>query len=687
MKRLKIVLQSNSFYLFFFLILLLYVFFFTKVVRYKTSISDDTKEIVAKLISFTIDGDKLSMVLKDKEKISATYYLKSEEEKELFEKNLKVGKTLKVKGEKKEVTGMTIPNTFDYKKYLYEQRIYFCFQVTQVDILSEKISFLNTIKNKIEERIKMLGNDSYLRAFILGDKTFIASDEYDHIMENGVSHLFALSGMHLSLIYFFLDKLLRKRRGKKLIIYAFLFLYLFITGFPVSFLRAILFMLFLDFNKRMDLSISKLKILFLTAFFLLLLNPFYIYNVGFWYTFVVTFSLLFCSSFLEQKNKILQIMMVSFITFLFSLPISIYLNYEINLLSVFNNIILVPFISTFVFPCALIAFFLPVFFPIFQFFIFLLTQLNVCFAAFSISLVVGKIYLWEVFLFYFVLILSVFFSSKKLFCILPLLVVVFYNQNLFQFHYEVYFLDVGQGDATLFVSPQNKEIILIDTGGSMSYPKKDYQIRNREFNLADNIVTFLKSKRIRHIDLLLLTHGDADHLGYASAIGKEIAIKQVMLNKGETTDLEKELIEKYKRIENYQSNYFDFQTFFLKVYNNENDNSILTKIKIYDKTFLLMGDASSKVEWDLMNKTDVTSFFLKVGHHGSNTSSSFSFLKKVHPNYAIISAGRNNRYHHPSKETIENLKKLNIPILNTQEIGTIQIIIQKKGFHIKKTLA
>ncbi len=182
-------------------------------------------------------------------------------------------------------------------------------------------------------------------------------------------------------------------------------------------------------------------------------------------------------------------------------------------------------------------------------------------------------------------------------------------------------------------------------------------------------------------------HGDADHLGYASAIGKEIAIKQVMLNKGETTDLEKELIEKYKRIENYQSNYFDFQTFFLKVYNNENDNSILTKIKIYDKTFLLMGDASSKVEWDLMNKTDVTSFFLKVGHHGSNTSSSFSFLKKVHPNYAIISAGRNNRYHHPSKETIENLKKLNIPILNTQEMGTIQIIIQKKGFHIKKTLA
>ena len=100
-----------------------------------------------------------------------------------------------------------------------------------------------------------------------------------------------------------------------------------------------------------------------------------------------------------------------------------------------------------------------------------------------------------------------------------------------------------------------------------------------------------------------------------------------------------------------------------------------------------MGDASSKVETELMKQKDVSSYFLKLGHHGSNTSSSFAFLKAVTPKYAIVSAGRNNRYHHPSKETIDNLRKLNIPILNTQEMGTIQIKIGKRNFHIKKTLA
>lgn len=687
MKRLKILLQSNSFYLFFLLILLFYVFFFTKVVRYQTSIPANTKEIAAKLVSFSIDGDKLNMILKDKEKIRATYYIKSNEEKISLIQDLKIGRILKLKGEKKDVIGMTIPNTFDYKKYLYNQHIYFCFQVSQIEILNTKIGFLQTIKNKMEMRIQSLGNNSYLRAFILGDKSFIASDEYDNIMENGVSHLFALSGMHLSLLSLFLSKILKKFKGKKIVIYLFLGLYLFITSFPVSFLRAILFMLLLDFNKQMGLSLSKLKVLCLTFFLLLLVNPFYVYNIGFWYTFIVTFSLLFCSSGLNRKNKILQIVMVSLITFLFSLPISIYLNYEINLLSIFNNIILVPFISIFVFPCALITFLFPIFFPIFQFFTFLLTWLNDCFAVISIPLVFGKIYLWEVFLFYFLLILSILFWSKKMFCLLSFFLFLFYNQNLFRFHYEVYFLDVGQGDATLFISPQNKEVILIDTGGNVTYQKKEYQIQNKEFNLADNIILFLKSKRIRKIDLLLITHGDKDHIGYAKDIGSKIKIKQVMLNKGKTTDLEKELIKKYKSINQYQSRCFDFQTYFLKIYNNENDNSILTKIKIFDYDFLLMGDASSDVEQDFIKKVNVSSSFLKVGHHGSNSSSSFAFLKNVNPNYAIISSGRNNRYHHPSKETIDNLKKLNISMLNTQEMGTIQVVIRKNGFHIKKTLA
>lgn len=483
------------------------------------------------------------------------------------------------------------------------------------------------------------------------------------------------------------NKILGRIKYKKIIIYLFLFLYLEITGVSISFLRAILFMLLLDINKKMDLSIPSIKILLLCAFLILTLNPFSIYNVGFWYTFIVTFSLLFCNSLIKKQNKIGQVVLVSIVTFLFSLPISIYLNYEINLLSILNNILLVPFISVFVFPFALFSFLFPLLLPIFHFLVGILEKMNLFFVNFSIPIIFGKINLGEVLLYYILLILGISLRYKKIFAILFVFLLFLYNKNLFHKDYSVYFIDVGQGDACLFVAPKNKEVILIDTGGSVTYSKKEFQIRNREFNLADNIVLFLKSIRVRKIDLLLITHGDKDHLGYASDIGKSIPFRNIMINQGEVNNLEEKLIEQFSQVDEYHAKYFDFQTYFLKLYNSENDNSILTKIKIEESTFLMMGDASSTVEQDFMEKYDISATFLKLGHHGSNTSSSYLFLKEVNPEYAIVFAGRNNIYHHPSKETIENLNLLNIPVLNTQEMGTIEIKINKGKLHIKKTLA
>lgn len=95
-----------------------------------------------------------------------------------------------------------------------------------------------------------------------------------------------------------------------------------------------------------------------------------------------------------------------------------------------------------------------------------------------------------------------------------------------------------------------------------------------------------------------------------------------------------------------------------------------------------MGDASPKVEKEILSKYQLSVDYLKVGHHGSNTSSSYEFLKKMDPSYAIISAGRNNRYHHPSLETISNLEALDIASLNTQDKGTIEIRISKNKTNI-----
>ncbi len=686
MRKLKIILHSNSLYIFLLLFICIYLFLFTKVIQYDTKIPEDCKEITAKLWSFSIDGDKLSMILKAEEKIKATYYIQNETEKTELETQLQIGQTLKLEGNKRKNIGLTIPNTFDYKKYLTYEKIYFSFEVSKIEILDKKILWFDRIKNIINTRLKNLGNHPYLRAFVIGDKTYLEEEQYEMIKNNGVSHLFALSGMHLSFIYKILNQILSKIKGKKIIIYVLLFEYLLITGFSISFLRAILFMIFLDINKKMKLHISKRKILFLTAFLILIFRPFSIYNVGFWYTFVVTFSLVYCSSFIEKQNKISQIIFVSGITFFFSLPITIYLNYEINLMSILNNIILIPIVTVLVFPSALFSFLFPFLIPFFNFAIFLLEKINYLLNFFSLSLVFGKITILEIFIYYIFLILIIEMQSKKGIVLLILFLAFLYNKNLLQLNYNVYFLDVGQGDSTLFVSPQNKEVILIDTGGNITYSKKEYQKRRKNYNLANSIVIFLKSIRIRKINLLVITHGDQDHIGYANDIGKNIKIEKIMINEGKITEKEKQLLENYSQIKKYNSHYFDFKTLNFKVYNSENDNSIITKIKILNQTFLLMGDASVKVEEELLAKENVSAIFLKLGHHGSNTSSSLSFLQKVNPTHAIVSAGRNNLYHHPSKETIDKLKKLNISILNTQEAGTIRIVIDKKKYHIIKTL-
>ncbi len=666
-----------------------YVFFFTTIVRYDTKIDATTKCLEAKLVSFSIDGDKLLMELVDKEKLLATYYIKTKEEKEYLEEHLKIGLHVRLKGEKKEVLPATIPNTFDYKSYLYHNRIYFSFSVTQIEILDTPIDFFSFIKNQFVMRLKKVGNHPYVAAFVLGDKTFMDAEVYQTIVSNGVSHLFALSGMHLSLIYLVLSKLFSKCKKKKVWIYLCLVFYLFLTGCSISFVRAILFLFLMDCNKKWKLSLSSIKVLFFTAFLLLLWEPFSIYNVGFWYTFVVTFSLLYCHDFLNKEGKIKKIVSVSLVTFFFGLPITLFINYEVNLFSVINNILLVPFISVFVFPLSLLTFLFPFLLPIFQFFVWIVEAINRIGFLFSIPFVFGKINLLEVGLCYFFLLVGFGCKQKKCFFFLFLFLFFCYHKNFFDSYYHVYFLDVGQGDATLLVAPRGKEAILIDTGGAVSYGKKEeFQLRKKEFSLAQNIVLFLKSIRVRKLSLLLITHGDLDHLGYAEEIGENIPVQRLMLNLGEENDYEKRLKQLYPIVKNYSSAFFSTTFYFTKIYSNENDNSLVSRWCVSRTCFLMMGDASIKVEKELLSVSSLSSTFLKVGHHGSKSSTSLGFLEAVKPNYAIVSAGRKNLYGHPAKETIHHLESFYVKIWNTQVEGTIEVRINKEGeYHIFSTLS
>lgn len=163
---------------------------------------------------------------------------------------------------------------------------------------------------------------------------------------------------------------------------------------------------------------------------------------------------------------------------------------------------------------------------------------------------------------------------------------------------------------------------------------------------------------------LMSPHGNYDHIGNAFYLIDNIKINKIIFNNNDFNELETSLIEKLKKKRIAYSKGMDstFEMiygtwYFLDTinYDNENDNSLVTYLKYYDYTFLFMGDASSMVESNIIKKYQLSKIdFLKVGHHGSKTSSSKEFINYTKPGYALISVGRKNKYGHPNKEIFEN---------------------------------
>lgn len=669
LKRLRIILQSNYFLVVSIFLLIIYIVITTKLIKYESKYNINTTSIQGTILKYHIDGDKISFLINGKEKVQATYYIKTKEEKEKLSNDLKIGLKVNLQGKLISPANNTIPNTFNYKEYLYKHKIFYLFQVSEFTF-ENKVTIFNKIKNWFIDRANNLEKtSSYMHAFILGDSSLMSSNVYENYRSNGVTHLFAVSGMHISIFIVVLDKLFNKIKKKDIIIVSILFFYMFLVGFIPSVIRASLLYLFLKINKIIDFNLDTKRVLYLLFLILLIINPFYIYDLGFLYSFTTSFGLL-----LFQKkingNYLKQLFLVSLIAFLFSLPLTIYNFYEFNLLTVLNNILIVPFVSTILFPFSLFTFIFPFLEPILAIGFNILELLNNILNKISFSIVVPKIGFLFIFFYYSVIYLVYKYNFKYIFLIALLIFISKLKPYLDTNNY-VFFLDVGQGDAALIISSNAKDIIMIDTGGKIEYQKKDWQIRNREFDLSENIATFINSLGLSHIDLLICSHGDIDHLGYAFNLKKRINIKKIMFNLNNKNKMEDALSKEITEVKNLSAKKIKMTNLNQTNTSNENESSLVILLELENKKFLFMGDAPKNVEQDIITKFKLNVDVLKLGHHGSKTSSDYNFLKDINPKYSIISSGRNNRYNHPSIETIENLNKLNLNYYNTQECGTI----------------
>ena len=181
-------------------------------------------------------------------------------------------------------------------------------------------------------------------------------------------------------------------------------------------------------------------------------------------------------------------------------------------------------------------------------------------------------------------------------------------------------------------------------------------------------------------------HGDFDHMGEAINLVNHFNVEKVIFNCGEFNDLEKELISvlNSKNIRHYSCANETDNLHFLntKIYTNENDNSNVIYTEINEYKFMFMGDASTVTEKEILKKYQLNNIdVLKVGHHGSRTSSSKVFINELNPRYSVISVGKNNRYGHPNKEVLNNLN--DSKIYRTDQDGSIMFKIKDNKLNIE----
>lgn len=669
MKKLRHILQSKHLIKIITIIIFIITLLYTNYYPFKSKYTKDDKEFIGIVTKYEVKEDKITIEIKAKEKLLITYKYQDKE----FN-NLSYGDKIKVKGTLITPSKNTNQNTFNYQKYLYYKKIYYLVEATSINKIANNHNYLYTIKNTLYQKINKLKSSNYIKTLLFCDNT-LSKEIKESYRINGISHLFSVSGMHInffvSIIYLYLNKITYNKRIKYLITNIFIIAYLIL--FPSSsLLRSAVMSILYSINYLLKLKIKKIDILFLTLGVSLLINPFIIYDLGYIYSYTITFFLVLSSSTLKKKNKINKIIYISLLSFLVSIPITIYNSYEINIISILLNIILVPIISIIILPITILTYIFPILDSILYLFTNTLETISLFISKINITKIIfPKPSLLIIVLYYIIFLLS--YQNKKYFYLNIILLIIIYISPYLNSNFEVVMFEVGEADCHLIKYPYNKNTILIDTG------KNEYKIKNE-------VIPYLKSIGIKKIDYLIITHGDEDHIGGSITLINNFQVKNVILNKGTFTDIEKELIKNLnKKKIPYQINInkinLSNHTIYLlnnTKYNNENDNSIITYFTYQKYKFLYMGDASINTEDNLLENYNLNNIsILKVGHHGSNTSSSKDFISQINPSISLISVGENNIYHHPNKEVINNLSKSRI--YRTDINNMVKLTINSKG--------
>lgn len=645
----------SYFYLLFAIIPLLFIFF-----RYRDrrllllALFIPLFILLAKMPSFIKEGylDTVGIIFKRKDNyyllatLKGNFYIKD------YDNNLTVLSIVNIKGYSSSLSFSHYESGFDFEGYLNGYNVFKEFKGEKTVLFK---SFLDYSKLKDYMFSYVDSKTRTVLSSMLFSDTIYDLEESNVLNSLSLINAFSLSGFHISFLLRSIRTILGRKREKisdilDIIITSLFFI---LSEFSYSLLRLeILAFLKVLFKKKNLDYLSRVSI---CAIILLLMFPSSIQLASFFYPFPLLFSLAIFSSKERRKSRLSFFFRIQFFFF----PFSLYKNYSISVLSYILQMLILPF-SNLIFLLSVFTLIVPqivyIISPLITFILFLATSLSKI--DFTILTGIPSI-LFVVSYYSFYILYNIIktyhykkYKSIPIVCISVITIIQCIPD--FSNHYEIAFIDVDQGDSTLIRN--NKGNILIDTGG-----KINTDLAN------DCLIPFLKKKKIRKLDAVLITHRDYDHYGALESLNKNFQIDNIYYRDDFLLMKENTLSIIGLNIKNY-NNYIIEGSYE----DEENMKSGVYGFTIKGKSVVIMGDAPSAIESKIIE--DYPSFdfdILKVSHHGSSTSSKRDFLSKVSPEITIISVGKNNQYKHPSQMTLDNLNALSIPYRRTDLEGTI----------------
>ena len=563
-----------------------------------------------------------------------------------------LGDYLTISGKKEELDFTVLESGFDFKNYLNKKGVFSSLTPKRIEVKWHNFIRIN------ESREKALNHFNKEERSIVGAILF--SDGEDSATSEALTNLhlarfLSASGLYISLFALGLNYLLKlflKDKHAEIITIALLAIYLVFTIPKFSVFRVVFLLLLKWINKHpLKKRFSYLEVVSFAGIICLLFDHF----LGYQDSFILGFGIPIISyliRYVYPSEKIKSYLWKSFTIYLFFLPFEMMYYHKVVVMSFPLQVISTP-LFLLIGIISLLCFFRIPIYAVDKGLIFLLKgytgiikplSFGLLMPEFNVGLLIVYYALYLVYLYY----LTIGFRPIQRWIsygmvALTLIYAVPIENRLTS---EVSFVNVGQGDCTLI--RHHQKVILIDTGG-LTYN----DIAN------GTLIPYLRKKRIYKIDAVFITHYDYDHYGALAGLQKEYKINSVY-----------DYYSSYPVSVNGLT-FNNYNTYGLTS-NEENDRSLVLSFNILNKDFLIMGDAPKWVENEIMNDYEsIPCDILKLGHHGSDTSSSDKFIQYTSPEVAIVSCGKNNKFGHPNKSVVDTLNKYHIPIRRTDLEGTI----------------